>query len=179
MKTGFSIARTKKISKVAYYILLVLFCLFTVFSIVYFIIGGFSLVDSSGETVQPGNGWLYLVLRVILAIPTLSILWIASRMLRDVSKGKTPFSRTQVKRVRLIAMFLLFDAVLATVLSHGFLETISFGEFEMAVLPKESGDSEPYVPLNISTLALAFVLYCLSLVFEYGCQLQNDSETIL
>ncbi len=86
----------------------------------------------------------------------LAILFRHSRdLFRDISVDGSPFEMKQVKRIRKIAIFYLI---------------ISLMNFE-GVTPDFS--------VNFAGILGALMFWCISLIFEYGCELQKQSDETL
>ncbi len=79
----------------------------------------------------------------------------ARDLFRDISVDGSPFEMKQVKRIRKIAVFYLI---------------ISIMNFE-GITPDFS--------LNFAGVLGALMFYCISLIFEYGCELQRESDETL
>ena len=88
----------------------------------------------------------------------LSILFKQARgIFKDISVDSIPFEMKQVKRIRKIAIFYL---------------VISLLDFSAA-------DFSFNITMNLVGIVAALMFWCISLIFEYGCQLQRDSDEIL
>jgi len=81
----------------------------------------------------------------------------ACELFRDISVDSSPFEMKQVKRIRKIAIFYLIVSLLDF---SG--EAFSF-DFTM----------------NFIGIVGAIMFWCISLIFEYGCQLQKESDETL
>jgi hypothetical protein len=100
---------------------------------------------------------------------------IVTLILRDISKGETPFTRKQSKRIRLIAYLtfaqvileLLFSMVATALYPDGL---VILGYYHIP----ESSALTMY--LDLQALIFAIICYCISLAFEYGVLLQRDSD---
>lgn len=103
-----------------------------------------------------------LMSNVIMA----AILLIAITIFRDISKNYTPFLTKHVNRLKVISLLILADAILIPPL--GMLLT-------MILAPKVDASME-IAPFQI---ILAVIFYCLSLIFEYGGMLQQQSDETL
>jgi hypothetical protein len=103
---------------------------------------------------------------------------IAMLVLKNISKGETPFSRKQSRRIRLIAYFMfaqvLLELLFSTAISVLYPDGLVFLNYYRA-----SSFSTPTTYLNIEMLISAIVCYCISLAFQYGALLQSDSDDIL
>jgi hypothetical protein len=178
-ESTFSLSRTKKACKWLYFAFQALFYLCALLQIANLVFGLLGLQGIGGLSTAADTGWVGLVLVVVDAIPTLVVIKLVAWILRDVSKGRTPFSRRQVGRIRLVALFLAIGAVLDMVTSSVFISIATangplvLGGAVTADMPFDG------VYINISSLFLALVVFCLSLVFEYGTLLQDEVEEIV
>ena len=81
----------------------------------------------------------------------------ARDVFKDISIDSSPFEMKQVKRIRKIAIFYL----VVSLLDFGGQEfTFSF-------------------TMNFVGIVGAIMFWCISLIFEYGCQLQKESDETL
>jgi hypothetical protein len=103
---------------------------------------------------------------------------IVTLILQDITKGATPFSRKQSKRVRLIA-YLMFARVIFELLFVTATTALYPNGLVILSYYHISESSVPTVYLNFEALISAIVCYCISLAFEYGALLQRDSDDIL
>lgn len=94
----------------------------------------------------------------LVSLILLSILFKDAReIFKDISVDSSPFEMKQVKRIRKIAIFYLIISVLD-------LQTTAFSfSFTM----------------NFIGIVGALMFWCISLIFEYGCQLQKESDETL
>ena len=115
---------------------------------------------------------------LIFGLLPAAFIGIAALILRDISKGETPFSRKQSKRIRLIAylMFaqIVFKLLFSTAITGLYPDGLVFLGFYH--IPSSSA---PTVYLDFMELIFAIICYCISLVFEYGVLLQSNSDNIL
>jgi hypothetical protein len=100
---------------------------------------------------------------------------IATLILQEISKGETPFTKKQSKRIRLIAYLMFAQVILGLLLTT---VTTALYPDGLVVLSyyhiPESSALTTY--LDIQALISAIVCYCISLAFEYGALLQRDSD---
>jgi hypothetical protein len=99
---------------------------------------------------------------------------IVALILRDISKGETPFSRKQSKRIRLIAYFMFARVVLELLLL--IMATALFPDSLISLSYHVSESSTPTIYFDFGAFISAIVCYCISLAFEYGALLQRDSD---
>lgn len=89
------------------------------------------------------------------------------RIFSDVSKGCSPFTMIQVRRLRLMAISL----VVYSVLEFGITYCSSFLQYEAI------GSS--VATINLFTIIAAAVVFAFSFVFKYGVLLQEFSDETL
>ncbi len=97
------------------------------------------------------------------------------KILSDVSKGESPFTMMQVKRLRMIAGLLLL---------YGFLDfAVSLNTAAAQLSGLDAGyisvSGNAIVFLNFSPLIAAAVVFAFSFVFKYGVLLQELSDDTL
>lgn len=81
----------------------------------------------------------------------------ARDIFRDISQDSSPFELKHVKRIKKIAIFF----------------------FVISMLDLQSGGVTFSFTLNFIGIVGALMLWCISLIFEYGCQLQRESDETL
>jgi hypothetical protein len=115
---------------------------------------------------------------LISGLLSAAFIGILTLILRDTSKGETPFTKKQSKRLRLIAylmfvqvIFGLLFSTIATVLYPDGLIILSYYHI--------SESSAPTTYLDLQALIFAIACYCISLAFEYGVLLQQDSDDFI
>jgi hypothetical protein len=109
-----------------------------------------------------------LVLLFLFAIAQLAILffilYILYRVFSDISLTYTPFQKKQVTRIKLVA---LLTAVMCIVSSA------------LDMLGNVLLYGKPALKINIVWFVLAAVIYCMAYIFDYGRQLQKQSDETL
>lgn len=113
---------------------------------------------------------LYIAYGIIIAI-----LFVIFRIFSSTSKGESPFSMKQVKRLRMISCLLLLYAVLDSAITLNTaamqLETFNSGYI--------STNESTVLTLNFAPFVAAAVVYAFSFVFKYGVLLQEFSDETL
>jgi hypothetical protein len=112
---------------------------------------------------------------LISGLLSAAFIGIATLILQDISKGETPFSRKQSKRIRLIAYLMLAQVILELLVTT---VTTTLYPDGLVVLSyyRISSSSTPTTYIDFGMLISAIVCYCISLAFEYGVLLQRDSD---
>ena len=82
----------------------------------------------------------------------------------EIRKGFTPFTHENTKRIKKVA---IITAVLSIVGSYSdaLVDYYTIGELTWRV--------------NIIGMIVAIIIYCISLIFSYGCDLQRESDETL
>lgn len=132
----------------------------------------------------PANGVTFIIYGCTILDGAIILLIFAGLVsaIRHVGKSTTPFEKKQVKRIHLLAFLLLIYAILDSFFAeHLFalfllgLQDIGYNGISSIVF-----DRPWFIPeLNIGAFVAAIVVWCISLVFEYGIELQLDSDSIL
>lgn len=177
-ETEMALSRLKRTSRIIRTVLKISFIFFCVLWLIALVLLVALLVNPQ---IAPGADAANVVVVVFVGVMGAIIafvLWIAYRVFDDVSKGESPFSRVQVKRIRWVAYVLLLYAVIDMLFPTGEAFLMQEGSFHFAYTVA-NGPNNPSISINIGTLATAIIFYCLSLVFEYGTLLQQLSDETL
>ncbi|MDR0515260.1 MAG: DUF2975 domain-containing protein [Coriobacteriaceae bacterium] len=108
---------------------------------------------------------------VLLGAVMVVLVRLASAFLKDVTIRRTPFSKAQARRVRRISYLLFAYGVLDTLFSMVFTSRLFFDGF--------NGQGSMAPPITVGIYLAAIALYALSFVFDYGVELQRQSDSIL
>lgn len=169
-----SLARVGKIGKfanVALKVFLVMYVVLVIpvfcFSAITVFVSGFPLDDILWTGVQ----------LVPVACSILTIIFVCITLMQifnDISKGESPFTIYQSKRLFIVGWLLLASFVFGAIASmapasYAQIGPISFGLFVPTHNP--SG-----IDLNFGYVLSAVVSYCFSYVFKYGALLQQLSD---
>ena len=110
--------------------------------------------------------------RTIMLIGILSagvmsaILFVASFIFKDMSRGATPFTTKNANRLRVISLLLIALSIVIPPLKM--LLTMIFFTSVKA-----------YFSINAGQIVFAIMFFCLALIFEYGAELQRESDETL
>ena len=105
----------------------------------------------------------FIVLFIYLLI-TRFILTYIEKLFKNINKGETPFIKDNVKIIKRIAFFMLSLIILSS-LGEGIFDSLLTSELSI--------DIEAYNIMEI------LFLFSMSYIFEYGCEIQNDSNGIM
>ncbi|MCL2634252.1 MAG: DUF2975 domain-containing protein [Oscillospiraceae bacterium] len=95
-----------------------------------------------------------------------AILYIASYLFRDISREDSPFTKKNVKKLKIISVLMLALSVVVQPLS---------ALINLIILP----DVNIHIFLRLEQLIFSAVFICLALIFEYGAELQQQSDETL
>ena len=95
-----------------------------------------------------------------------AILFTSSFIFRDISRENTPFTKKISEKIKIISLLLIAAEVLLSP-----LELLAM----LVVMPEVNAA----VSFNLGSIIVAAVFFCLALVFEYGCILQDESDSTL
>jgi len=110
--------------------------------------------------------YAWLIDIVLEAVPIIVIICVASLIFKTISREGTPFTKSNSDKIRIIALLLI-----AHVLVIPPLQML----VKMMLLPGIAVT----VDIALINLVVAAVFFCLALVFDYGRQLQQESDELL
>lgn len=119
-----------------------------------------------GETEQLPHFFMYLILQILYQGVMIAGVWVMAQLFRNISLEGTPFASGHIRRIKTVAW-------LTAALS--FLGGLS-ENWEAALL---AGSQPALISVNLTWLTFAGIIYCLALIFDYGCQLQQESDETL
>lgn len=85
---------------------------------------------------------------------------------RDISRDTTPFSTKHTKKMRRIGRLLIIDSLVVPIAEAGISKTLG-------------GTAQVTYDFSGELIVLGLILYCFALFFEYGAQLQQQSDETL
>ena len=107
-----------------------------------------------------------------------SIIRVLGLFFRDISNKETPFSNDQVKRIRILSFLFVGYGIADLVMSVSFT-SIEITEGVGLIHTLTSSSPEVMVSVNITAFIASIVVYALSMAFEYGSELQKQSDSFL
>lgn len=164
--TGLLLVKTRKICRLISIAMIALFAFLCIWWLVSIGVMACSLLNPSFSD-NPVNG-ITLVIYVLCGIAMAVICVILIKIFSDTSKGQSPFTMLQVRRLRLVAIALLAYVVLE------FGMTCSAAFMKQGWLDTTMGSTSP--TLNLFPLVAAAVVFAFSYVFKYGVLLQEFSD---
>ena len=103
---------------------------------------------------------LLLVNTAFLAV----IIFLVHAIFNDIGKGCTPFSRQNTTRIKGVAIASVILSLIGG-FSDAFVDYYTIGELTWSI--------------NIVGLVTSMAIYCIALIFDYGCDLQRQSDETL
>lgn len=106
---------------------------------------------------------------ILLVVP----LKTGALILKDISKGTSPFTVVQANRVRMVAIVFLIYSIFDFLWSPDAVARFIFGHVSIS----SWSDGNPFtLHLNMGLITAAALFYSISVVFRYGVLLQNLSD---
>lgn len=165
--------RVAKTAKVLSIVLSVVFYLFIAVWAINFICGciAYFIPDLMPVDFLSNTGILVSIFigGILLAVP----LKVGSIILKDISKGASPFTVAQANRVRMVAIIFLIYAIFDFLWSPDAVARFIFGHVSLG---SWSADNPFTLHLNMGLITAAVLFYSISVVFRYGVLLQNLSD---
>lgn len=168
MDGEFQIKRLQKICRFGSYLIAILLIFLILAAIAVFIVAAF-VPEIRDEVFNSGDASLNLLNEIVFFITvviTVVILTVVYQLMNAISKGRTPFTIQNVKYIKSIAVLLLILGVVVTILNLTFSLTNTAG-------------MEYDANIEVTPMLAAIVVYCISLVFQYGVVLQEESDQTL
>lgn len=109
------------------------------------------------------------------------MVWVLLSIFKDISKGSSPFTRRQARRLRIAALLQIAHAAFSAVMSPVVLEIMGFEAVALGAMVGSSSTEgmARFIPINVGDIVLAVVLFCAALIVEYGSLLQQLSDDTL
>ena len=96
----------------------------------------------------------------------IAILILTNRIFKDISLESSPFLPKNIGRMRRIALLLLIDSLISPSIDTAIRKSISLTVTNSSYF-------------NSEMIILAIVIYCFALIFQYGVELQQQSDETL
>ena len=171
-----NIKRLSKRCKVCYLLFRALLVLCTIAGVAFVSVAIIALFRPSDDLSVIVQSWTALFSVLILSILLVVIFGNIYSLLKDITKGESPFKRKQAKRFRNISFALVIYAVLSLLISvvEPALIDIYTDSLQIAAVVDDTGSH-----INLMTIVFALVMFSVSVIFEYGAKLQEQSDEIL
>ena len=152
------------------FLLLILYSVIQTAIMIYFMVAAPEASYSSGTGTQD---WLTLVYSLIFAVIVVIVMVLVLLLLRSIRRGDTPFTRSNVRRLRGIGWLLVAFEILQRLLARLFWAVAS------GRVPDGETVSYYFYSNGGMILMVGLAVLGISLVFEYGVVLQQlDDETL-
>ncbi len=102
-----------------------------------------------------------IIISFIGLIAFMIILKYTTSIFEDIGNGETPFTQKQIDRIKRISI---------TLVVMGVIENIA------VVLWSYTTSWASPIQIDFRTFVMAFIVYCIALIFDYGCELQQLSD---
>lgn len=174
-----SLVRLKKASRVISVVSRILLCIFCIgWAILTCIFAVLFFAPEIIPEAQPiGIGPLLLCF--LFGLLVVASLRIAMLIFGDVAKGESPFTKRQVRRIRLVAIIFLVYVVAEMIFPTSAVPVVQGEALQVGYHVSAASSDVPVLNVNFGMLSAAVIFYCLSLVFEYGTLLQRLSDETL
>lgn len=129
-------------------------------------LAAFNVTANNGTTISIGARSL-LNLFAFMLIDTILIslaLFIVYAVFDEIRKGFTPFTYENTARIKKVAMVTAILSIVGSY-SDALVDYYTIGELTWRV--------------NMIGMVVAVIIYCISLIFSYGCDLQRESDETL
>ncbi len=130
----------------------------------------------SGGDLVPGIASVAFVAFTDLIV--IACLLIGASVFSALKQGDDPFSKRQVRIIRIAALLLLLDVLAGAFASVGMPWAVQFGQTYIGSSPS-FGDVGLVVNVNVGELVIAGILIGLSVIFDYARLLQQLSDETL
>ena len=125
-----------------------------------------TVVSSNGSLTVPSTEVLItlLLFAAVQLIILFFVLFLLYRIFSDISRNYTPFEKNHVIRMKKVAVLTLVVCIFSNVFDN-IANAILYGKTLMEI--------------NFVWLVVGIVIYCISYIFDYGYQLQTQSDETL
>lgn len=169
-----SIGKIKKVCRVLDMLMKVIFVILTICW--FFSLGSMLLSIANPNFFSTSSASLMdIVLCVFFGVTIAAMFFVFAGMFSDVAKEESPFTLTQVKRLRIIATLLAVYAIIDIAASYNSaflqLSTINAGYV--------STDGSAIMKIDFAPFVASAVVFAFSFVFKYGVLLQEFSDETL
>lgn len=165
----------KGVSKILKVVFRVVFVLYTLIAILLFgtslvkMINPASVLDSAEAF---GLGSVPMLLSKVIVCVTLFVL---ARLFEDISKGESPFTLAQAKRIAVIGCLLAIGVVVEGLVFSGSSMSLTVANVVDLRYSAPPSDNQ-LIYINGTYVVGAVLCFCLSYAFRYGALLQRLSD---
>lgn len=173
LETEKSLSKIRKVCRLISTITIVIFallCIWWVFTVAMIVV---SLVNPELFDSVEGSGITGVLLLFVYGIVIGVIFTILIKIFKDTSEGASPFTILQVRRLRIIALMLVFYMLLDSGIKYN-AAFLQFNGMNSGYASMSSVATIDFAPLMAAAVVFAF-----SFVFKYGVLLQELSDETL
>ena len=161
-------------------VMLVAMLAFVVFAVVETVIvkdGTVHRVFSDFSSItEPEALGIQRVLSTILSMMMyVCIFWVCGLTFRGIVADKTPFRKSTADRLKILSILIFLAAIVPGVLSSLVYLVLLNGNIDVNKMVMLGVNSLGFV----KNLFVSIAFFVLTLIFRYGCQLQNESDETL
>jgi len=131
----------------------------------------------SSASPNPYAAFQFVSFMLISSVYAVMLLVMRS-VAKDVALGRSPFTFSHARQIKIIAWMFVVGFVLNIFISPDFVELMRVGEFNFGVASDQLG-RYPTIHLDVKSVVGAVVCFSLSSVWKYGALLQADSDDYL
>lgn len=129
-------------------------------------LSAFDVTANNGTVIGIAPRPLLLMFALLLVDTALlaAIIFLVHAIFSDIGKGCTPFSHRNTMRIKGVAVISIVLSLIGG-FSDAFVDYYTIGELTWSV--------------NVVGLVIGMAVYCIALIFDYGCELQRESDETL
>ena len=152
--------------------------LFVVFCLGWIAVSGatvYSLIDPDAFDIVNNVSWISAVFCIVYGAIAACIFLVLITIFSDASKGNSPFTMKQVKRLQLISVLLVLYAIVDFIASA----SMPFTRIDNLGLGYTAITAKTVIPVNFAPIIASAIVFSFSYVFKYGVLLQEFSDETL
>lgn len=169
-----ALTRVVRVSKVAKYVFVSILAAYCLVAIAVFIMAAPSFYGAVSDTSAVPFTLLRLLATLMAAATPAVVFYTIARLFDDISKGNSPFTLAQARRMQVIGVLLLLGVVLGNVLPLIPVPYSEIGDLSAGIFSASS--SSAGVKIELTSVLWAIVCFSFSYVFRYGALLQQLSD---
>lgn len=126
----------------------------------------FDVTANNGTTISlaPQSLLVMFLLSLVDALLISAVIILIHAIFNDMKRGSTPFLRRNTMRIKGVAIIAIILSIIGSY-SDALVDYYTIGELTWKV--------------NAAGLIIGMVVYCISFIFDYGCDLQQESDETL
>lgn len=123
---------------------------------------------TADSVLTPGSVALVMGFIALMLAFTSVVLLLLERVMGSAADNKTPFIPENVRRIKAVSLLVAVSSVLPPI-----------KDSMLDVLNRGFANADLRFGVEVSLLVFAFVVWCLSIIFEYGVTLQSREDETL